>query len=425
MPDHADNKKGYHMRKRRRLGALLFVCLLVFSGCGQTVMDPLVQPMLIDTAEVERATVMVQRGNLTPVYEREIELSGYGETSYRVEKDLLLKLETQYEASVDQLHVEVGDRVKEGDVMLSFTSEVLEDRLSDSEKTLRHAKLDIEHYRKLEEIDPLSDYRNEIGDLEDDSTLALLYSEDVERIYAELNVISQGDGVVSFVDPSVLDGFLKVGTPMIKVITDDGYYTCDLSVRTDQNAGQDQVDFSPGQHFVAKSMFADFEVETIEKPGAVSGNSVGDDNIVYFKLVGVDENAIKEKKLTIYKQLKEMKDVLYINRAALIQPSEIVIYGRNGTDPNVDNRYYVYKMQDDGSFRVQEVTPGDLCGDYIVIKDGLEEGDVISIPVGDAEQETAADESAGGRSSGGGHDHDEMEVPNFRVFTVSSVPKGD
>ena len=87
------------MRKRRRLGALLFVCLLVFSGCGQTVMDPLVQPMLIDTAEVERATVMVQRGNLTPVYEREIELSGYGETSYRVEKDLLLKLETQYEAS--------------------------------------------------------------------------------------------------------------------------------------------------------------------------------------------------------------------------------------------------------------------------------------------------------------------------------------
>ena len=147
MTDFTDNRKGFRLGKRRRLGTLLFVCILCLCGCGQAVMDPLVDPLKIDTAGVERATVLIKRGNLAPVYQREIELSGYGETSYRVEPDLLYKLQTQYEASVDELHVAVGDRVKEGDVMLSFSSEVLEDRLSDSERTLRHAKLDIEHYR--------------------------------------------------------------------------------------------------------------------------------------------------------------------------------------------------------------------------------------------------------------------------------------
>ncbi|MBR4758795.1 MAG: biotin/lipoyl-binding protein [Lachnospiraceae bacterium] len=391
-------------------------------------MDPLVDPLYIDTAGVERATVLVKRGNLAPVYQREIELSGYGEMAYRVEKDLLYKLETQYEASVDELHVEVGDRVKEGDVLLSFSSEVLEDRLSDSERTLRHAKLDIEHYRKLEDIDPLSDYRNEIGDLEDDSTLAKLYIEDVEKTYAEINVISTGEGVVSFVDPSVLDGFLKVGTPMIKVIQDDGYYTCDLDDHSELHAGEDQVDFSPGQHFIARSMFAEFEVETIEKPtGEVSGNSVDGDNIVYFKLVGVDENAIKEKKLTIYKELKEIKNVLYVEQAALIHPAD-TIQSFGAAPSDVNDGYYVYKMQDDGTFRVQKVVPGDLCGKYIVIKEGLEEGDVVSIPADAVESETQEQET-GSASSGGGHDHnhddDYDSFPGWGPVTVSSVPKGN
>ena len=131
---------------------------LLLAGCGQATLEdlvPLQEPLV---ADAERETAVVERGNLTPVYQQEIALSGYTETAYRVEKDLLDKLENEYEAKVDELLVAVGDHVKAGDLMLSFSSDVLEERRLENEKTLRHATLGIEHYKRLMEIDPVVDY---------------------------------------------------------------------------------------------------------------------------------------------------------------------------------------------------------------------------------------------------------------------------
>jgi multidrug efflux pump subunit AcrA (membrane-fusion protein) len=127
----------------------LFISFCIFTGCGQAVKDPLVVLPESQYAQVDRLTTTVKRGSPTPVYEGEIQLAGFEEEVYWIEDDLFRNLDAGYEAKVKSLHVQAGDQVKQGDVMLSFSSEILDKRLSENEKTKRYVHLYIIPYYLL------------------------------------------------------------------------------------------------------------------------------------------------------------------------------------------------------------------------------------------------------------------------------------
>ena len=393
--------------KHHGVMVILFVSLSLLYGCGQPVLDDLVQVTQAPYAQVDRLTTTVMRGNLTPVYEGEIQLCGYEETAYRVGDDLLRNLDAGYEAKVKALHVQTGDHVKKGDVMLSFTSEILEERLADKEKTKRHAELGIEHYEKMHDIDILSNYSFEIGDLKDDIALSKVYIDDVNKIYDQLNIKAEKDGIVTFVDPSVMNGFLTFGKPLFKVVSDSGYYMAQPWQKGVGDDSLEKISFTVGERFHAKSRIAEYEVEVIADPekaggtgqsgkqagsvsensmetagdniaGSISNNSAGqaeqpdvsrkdlENDKVYFKIVGGSDR-ISEQTLTIYKNMEEIKNVCYVETAALIQHED-----------SFD--IFAYKQTPDGIFVPVQVEVGNVVGEYAVITDGLTEGDVISIP---------------------------------------------
>lgn len=377
-------KKYDGLYKRRRssarivLAGLLLPAIFTLSSCGNSDMDPLVPPVDVSYTGEERETVTVEKGDLTPVFQADIELSGFEEKTYSYAEGKLDEIDMLYKAKLDEVCVSEGDQVGVGDTLLTFKSEVLEKKKKEWSSTKTTASLKREHYQNLQALNEEYDYYDEIEDTNDEITLANEYASDVSDTYDKMNLISETEGVVSFVNDSVKDGFMVSGAPIIKVVTDDGYYILDRSEKPNMDTNRTRfaadIDFHIGDRFAAKYSLSEYEVEVIPNPtgkasasdateeGSTPTDAITDDKI-YFKIVG--DETLKDKTLTISKELPELKNVCYVDRRA------VVIY---------DDETFVFKEMEDGSFRAVKVDVDQQVGLYAVINSGLEEGDVVSIP---------------------------------------------
>lgn len=392
---------------RYKLTGLLMVVPLILSGCGSSKMDPLVQPKEASQVVSQKNTVVVEKGDLTPTFERIITLSGYNEEIYRLEQNQLTKMEEDYDAVFDEVKVEVGDIVSEGDVLLTFTSEALDKKLADSQETKRKAELSIEHYRNLMYINDDLDFSEDIASLENDIYLANVYINDINETYNSLNVVAKGSGKVSFVSETVQDGFIKPGSPLIKVVSDDGYYEMPVTEEEGPNmrheigssaTGSDALElkFHVGDRFHARNGLSEYILEVIEKPDSSDNSETEEadetgetdeadeseeksesdteaatktdakeitDDTIYFKIV--DDVLVSEKQLTLYDELPEIKNVCYVDKRVLSE---------------YEGEVFVYKEGEDGIFQSVKVTIGQVIGNNVIILNGLEEGDTVSIP---------------------------------------------
>ena len=322
----------------------------------------------IDTAEIEK-------GNLSPTFEHLIELDGYEETNYRVEKDIAEELETIYEAKLDKVCVSVGDRVKAGDTLITFKSESLSKQLREYADSKEKAVIKKDHLLRLRDIDSSLDFTDDIKELDIEIQKANNHINDINATYNKINITAEKDGVVKSIDQSVQDGFLVVGRNMITVSDDAGYYVMDLSDDLDTSTSGDakllssDVRFHVGDRCKDKTFMSEYEVEVIEDPtksgtetdAVASGTDAMSGGKVYFKLTG--DATLKENILTVVVEMPEIKDALYVDRKGVIF---------------TDKEDYVYK-EVDGEFIATKVIVGDSVGQLVIIKEGLEEGDVVSL----------------------------------------------
>lgn len=365
-------KYNYSRRKgsaRKVLAGLLVPAIFMLTSCGNSDMDPLAPPVEISNNIQERETATVERGNLTPTFKQDIELSGFNEVSYSLLQEKVTEMEMMYDVKFEGLNVSEGDRVSEGDTLLTFSSKILDEKSETWESSKSNDYIRKEHYLNLQALDGYSDYYDEIVELNENINLADQYISDVNETYNNINIVATSAGVVTQINESVKNGSLVVGAPIIKVVSDDGYYILDKSERPNMEKSVGaltaaDMDFKVGDRFKAKYAMNEYEVEVIDDPtvSASSGNASSSDK-VYFKLV--NDESLKEKTLTISKELPEIKNTCYVDRRA------IIIY---------NDETYVYKVMEDGLRKAVKVTVGEQVGTDIVIKDGLEEGDIVSIP---------------------------------------------
>ena len=167
--------------------------LLMTTGCSNEKLDPLVEPRHIEDLSSERTTMVVEKGDLVPIFEASATLAGFNETDYRVDSNQIDDMETMYEITGHELKVSVGDSVKAGDVLVSFSSKVLDEKLKDNQTKVTEANLEIEHLEKLQAIDPSLDYSGDIAELNEDIGLANKYIEDINETYASLNLVATED----------------------------------------------------------------------------------------------------------------------------------------------------------------------------------------------------------------------------------------
>lgn len=392
---------------RYKLTGLLMVVPILLSGCGSSKMDPLVQPGEVAQVVSQKNTVVVEKGDLTPTYERTVMLSGYNEEIYRIEQNQLTKMEEDYEAVFDEVKVEVGDTVSEGDVLMTFTSETLDKKLADSQETKRKAELKIEHYRNLMYINDDLDFSEDIASLENDIYLANVYINDINETYNSLNMVAKGSGTISFVSDTVKDGYIKPGSPLIKIVSDNGYYEMPVEEEDGPNmkheigsdaTGTDalEVKFHVGDRFKARIGLSEYTLEVIEKPDSSDASKTEEndetteadetedteekseadtetatktdakeitDDTIYFRMV--DDVLVNEKQLILYDELPEIKNVCFVDKRVLSE---------------YEGEVFVYREGEDGIFQSVKVKIGQVIGNNVIIREGLEEGDTVSIP---------------------------------------------
>ena len=352
---------------RRYLAGLLLPAFFMLSGCGEAGMDPLGPPTEISYNRVEKETVTVERGNLTPEFQKEIEVAGFNEVYYSVDLSKMLEMEILYKAKIDSVLVSEGDRVNVGDTLITFSSETLDEKKEDLQSSKNISVIRRDHYLNLQAIDSNYDYYDDIIDLNGDISMAEDHIADVDGIYAKMNIISQSEGVVSYINESVRNGSMVTGTTIIKVVSDDGYYVMDNTKSEKAEIAENFVDldFKIGERYTAKFSSKSYELEVIADPTGGDTATIGDASTgdkVYFKLVG--DEPLHERKLTIIEELPEIKDVCYVDRRA------IILY---------EGDAYVYKVLEDGTYRATKVVIGDEAGIYTVIKEGVNEGDTLAI----------------------------------------------
>ena len=370
-------KAKYSKKLKSRCAAVCAALLMLstLSGCGESDMDALVLARDVSYTGVKMDTAEIEKGNLSPTFEHLIELEGYEETNYRVEKDIAEELETIYEAKLDKVCVSVGDRVKAGDTLITFKSESLSKQLREYADSKEKAVIKKDHLLRLMDIDSSLDFTDDIKELDIEIQKANNHINDINATYNKINITAEKDGVVKSIDQSVQDGFLVVGRNMITVSDDAGYYVMDLSDDLDTSTSGDakllssDVRFHVGDRCKAKTFMSEYEVEVIEDPtksgtetdAVASGTDAMSGGKVYFKLTG--DATLKENILTVVVEMPEIKDALYVDRKGVIF---------------TDKEDYVYK-EVDGEFIATKVIVGDSVGQLVIIKEGLEEGDVVSL----------------------------------------------
>lgn len=329
-----------------KTAAVLLVSLTaaVFAGCSQRNGElAVIEKDMYE--RVSRRTAEVKKGDLHPVVKLTLQAEGYERVSYNV---------STLDLTLDKIYVQPGDKVKAGDLLVSFKSDNLESTIEGYEKQCSDNELLIEHLKKLMEIDPEADYSSDIRMLEEDITVARLYIEEVRAKLENCQIVARSDGTIVKIDDYITSGFLVEGRNLVTQICGTGNYTAKTN---------SDYEFGIGDEYTAVSgIFSyDLRLTGIELKENVSGRQ---ERLLTFEPVS-DMSAVSDaESLSMVVEKPVLENVVYVEAAAIHE---------------TDGRHFVYVLDEEGFRSVAWVEIGDSVDSYRVITDGLVGGEKVCL----------------------------------------------
>lgn len=328
----------------RSMCAVLSLCVgmgIFLCGCDSKSH----QAVIIEREPYEKIsyqTAYVQRGELKPSVALELRAEGYEQIKYRAVNE---------ELEVENLHVSVGDKVEKGDLLVSFKSDSINQTIADYEEEKKQKELLVEHYENLMRIDAAADYQADIKMLKQDIYVAQLYIEEAEKKLSDYQIVAKEAGTITEISEYLQNGYYNPGANFMTEVCGTGNY----SART-----EDAELFTVGETYVAKDGVVSCELRLTD----IS------EGVLTFEPVS-DMSAVSESDtLTLTVEKPELSDVVYVDKAA-VQMKE----GEDGTSET----YFVYVVKENGFRRAVPVTTGDTIDNYIVITQGLEGGEKVTL----------------------------------------------
>lgn len=342
------------------------------TGCGESSLDEMVPVRDLSYNRIEKNTVLVVKGDITPVFDKPLELVGYEEKRYRENSDEYEALESAYKLELKAVNCQVGGQVKKGDTLVSFTSEELDQQIDEKKEEKRLAELELKHVEKLAKLDPASDYSGQLEGIKQQIKICDLYIQDINDKYGEINIICEDDGVVRYINPSLFDGYVVPNSDLIIVSWDKGYYEAQVEDTVAFDAAKTYEAGSGVEKYELKLMdeeeLLDRKAEDNEDVSDLEGESVNDaaqhTHTVYFKPVNSDGRML-EKTILMETELNTLRNVCYVDKQAIISK---------------DEGDYVYVVDEEDHKRAVSVKTGDIVGDYCIILEGLSGGEIVTLP---------------------------------------------
>lgn len=323
----------------------MVLCVGLLSGCaGKNQTDDLV----ITIPEYEKITYTTEPavyGDIEPVLNLRLKSDEFERKDYYPDHD---------EMKVDQVLVHAGDVVQDGDIMVTFFSDDIDEERRQYENRVEEDALLIDHYTKLDQINQTDEHKESIEQLKKDQEIAGLYIQDLDARLEAYTIKAEGNGMVSSVSELLDYGEAYADTPAVTVL-----YGSDDYITTTE----DDYAFEVGQTFTATFGVGNYDVRLTAIEELATGTDAGTKRQLTFTLV---DSASRPSSDSLSLEIKKpvLKDVLYVPETAVM---------------DVGGDKYVYVMDDEGFRHGIHVQAGATIEGNTVIEDGLKEGDKVVI----------------------------------------------
>lgn len=326
--------------------AALVLCLAsaALAGCSQKNGElAVIEKDMYEKAS--RRVTEAKKGDLHPLVKLSLQAEGYERVSYNV---------SSLDLTLDKVHVSPGDKVKAGDLLVSFNSDNLESVIEGYEQQCADNRLLIEHLNRLTEIDGEADYSSDIRMLEEDITVAQLYIEEARAKLESYQIVARSDGTIVRIDDYLTSGFLVEGRNLVTQICGTGNYTAKTS---------SDYEFEIGGEYTAESGVFSYEL----------------------RLAGIEvtENASgREERLLTFEPISDMSAVSDAESLDMVIEKPVlenVVYVEASAIHETDGRYFVYVLDGEGFRSVAWVELGESVDSYRVINDGLSGGEKVCL----------------------------------------------
>ena len=333
-------------RKRVIFTSCVSTILLIFTGCGQAASA---DKQDIHTEEYQMKThesAEVQKGDISSVLELTLKPDDYSSLIYQVDRDDLV---------VESVNVAVGDRVEEGDVMVKFEADEIEELIETYTNQKEEDQLLIDHYTKLMAIDSSQDYTEDIESLKLDMQIAELYVEEQTERLSEYTLTAEKAGTITYMDEWLNYGYVTSNTNIITVVSGSSDYIATT---------YDTYEFNVGDVYQAEFGIAVYDMQVVEVTQSVNEATGRDMQTILFEPLN-DMSAVSESdELSMEIEKPTIEDVVYVDSDAVIEDEGL---------------YYVYVLSEDGYRMPVQVTIGDELDELTIIESGLEGGEQVTL----------------------------------------------
>jgi len=326
----------------KKLFALLLLALALV-GCSDKESSELVDIQRDIYQKNEYKTVMVQKGDINPTMNLILKPIDVEEIKYSVNEEDL---------EVEDVFVDVGDRVKAGQTLITFKSEDLKKSIDKYSSEVVKKELLLSHYKRVNNID-LKDRDEKYGvilkELEDDVALAKLYLEEEEERYSACQIIAKEDGVITYLSKSVLNGVVDPEQTLLIENCGRNIYEAETN---------DRFDVKIGDIYIAEDGDSAIEMKIVD----IKDDS---DGLRKIDFEAVDEAvSIASSSLEMQIDKGGLSNAIYVDKSAINKKDDLL---------------FVFVVEKDGFLRPTYVEIGDELGNYIVITRGLEGSEEVAV----------------------------------------------
>lgn len=367
------------MNKRKTFPVIAaFFSVTVLGGCGASAQTDDLTIAIPEYEKITYTSETVTRGDIEPELTLHLTANVSEKKEYYVDNN---------DMTVREVCVKVGDHVEDGDVMITFASEEIEEQKRQYESRAEEDGLLIEHYEKLDAINQTDEHAEDIASLKKDQEIAQLYVQEFAAQLDMYTIRAEGSGMVTALSGNLEYGYVYTWDPVVTVQYGDNEFVATTT---------DDYDFQIGETYVATHGVASYNmvlvrIETAD--GTTQQTATGTDaaeedtqmasgtdadvqmtndadaestsRTLVFSLADADASLPSGNSLDMVIQKPVLADVLYVPKDSVFH-----VGGADGAD-------YVYVLDENGFRHGQEVTVGTTVGDYTVIESGLEEGEKV------------------------------------------------
>lgn len=321
------------------------ILMYALSGCEKN-KRVTVKAEIEDYQKNVYESVDVEEGNIEPIITLRLKTKGFERNSYYVMYNDL---------TVDKVFVAKGDRVNEGQTLITFKSEEIEDELANYNASYEEKKLMVDHFTNLMKIDTSCNYEKDIKDIKEKMEIDQLYINELNAKLDSYSITALRSGTVDTVSELLDYGTVKTTDTLVTVVSGSGEYTANTT---------DDYEFELNKTYLATFGIAQYEMVLVAiNEGGIDaeGNAVRELTFEPLSdMAGVTESDTVE--IIIHKEV--LKNVVYIPKEAVFEQ---------------DEHLYVYVLDENGFRDIVEVKVKEIVDGFSIIEEGLSKGEKVVI----------------------------------------------